>query len=336
MAGRRIYYQQAIREIGAGKIEPAYFLYGEETLLADNLIQRLRQEFIGEIDRELNYFVRYATESGLDAVFNLGAGMGLFSDKKMVILREAQVLKKEEVKKLIHFLDRMEKNICLILHGNITSTYNTRLKPLEDHIKSVHLLPLRQNEIKDFIVTEFKKFGKETVPDAIDMLHFLVGNQLTDLRTQIATISHYHEDKELIEVADIEKIAGVYVTQDIFEYNRLLAERMPEKALFLLHHLLESGVSGQQFISQLLRHFSIMWCIQGFQRSGTYKRDLAMKTLAIYPKYFSQYETQSKNWQKEEIEKVFYWLYDAEKSLKSAHSDPKIALDILTYRVINC
>lgn len=331
-----LYYQQAIRKIEREGVEPLYLLFGEEYLLGDNLIKHIQKHFLQKVEPELNYFVRYATEGGFDAVLSLCAGMALFTEKKLIILKEAQSLKQKDIERLVKFLKRKLRDICLILYADVTSLNKMRLKNVESVATPVNLLPLRTSELKNFIQTEFNKYEKEITQEAIEMLIFMVGTQLADLLVQINNVSQYFTDDKKIDIPHIEQIASVYVTQNVFELNRLIGNRETEKAIFVLHNLLDSGISPQMIISQLLRHFSLIWKIQGLRRSGIKNAETLARELKIYSRYFQEYDEQSRSWKTSSIMKVLKALHDTDRNLKESNVNPKIALDILCQRVINC
>jgi len=333
--GRKLYYQQAIKEIESSRIAPVYLLYGEEIFLAENLINQLKHKFLDKIDPELNFFIRYANEEGVDPVISLGAGFGLFSERKLIILKEAQALKKADIDRLIKFIAKKPSEIGLILQSSVSTLYQTRLKALENQVTTVQLLPLRSAELSKFIVSEFGKYQKQVTTDAVDMLIFLVGSQLSDLMVQINNISQYYAGKDKIDVPEIEQIASVYVTQDVFELTRLVGEKNAEKAAFILQNLLGSGITPLQIVNQLQRHFSLIWRIQGYFRSGTKNRDAIARELRIFPRYFPEYEAQSKQWKSAQLRRIFQLLYRTDRDLKDSNVNPQIVLDILIYQIIN-
>ncbi len=335
MQNRTIYYQQAMKEIEQGQIAPVYLLFGEEYLLGDNILKRLQEKYLGRTDAELNYFVRYGSENGVDAILSLSGGMGLFSSKKLLVLKEAEGIKQADLDRLGHYLEKPAADICLVLIANATSLYQSRLNKISKWVTAINLLPLRASELDPFVQSEFRKFGKTITGEAAEMLLFLVGHQLSDLKMQINNVAQYFAGKETLEAEDVEKIAGVYVTQDVFELNRLIGGKKTDKAMFVLHNLLESGVSPQQILGQLQRHFSLVWRIQGYYRSGIKSRDVIAKALKIYPKYYTEYAEQARLWPPARVQKIFQLFHDADFRLKDSGSDPKIVLDILSYRIIN-
>lgn len=330
-----MYYQQALQAIQKGHFDPAYLIYGDEFFLVDNLIRLFKEKFLGKPDPELNFFVRYASEEGADAVLSLGAGMGLFANKKIILLKEAQALKKSDIDRLIKFLSKPAPDTLILLQSPVTSLYQTRLKKLEPLVTSIQVLPLRPADLKNFIREEFTRQGKSISDEAVELLLFMVGPQLADLMVQINHLVNYFSEKATIETTDVEEVASVYVTQDVFQLNRLMGNKEKEKAFFVLHNLLDSGIAPQQILYQIQRHFSILWRIQGYYRSGMHNNEAIARELNIFSRYFPEYAAQSRKWKPESLKKIVSLLKNADKQLKDNQMTSKIILDILSQQILN-
>lgn len=330
-----IYYKQAISDISQSKISQLYLLFGEELLLADELIKKIIHGYLAEPESELNYFSRYATETGIDEIIALSSGMGLFSDKKLLILKEADVLKTAEVDKLTKIVSKPMPDICLVLQTNKTNINQTRLKKISDYFTMVNLAPLNVSDLKGFIKNEFAKYQKEVTREAMDLLIFLVGTQLADIIIQVRNLSDFFNQLKLIEVDHVEKLVSVYATHDVFELCRELGNENLQRASFILVNLIESGVSPSYILSQILRHFTLIWQILGYRRVNIVQPQKLATSLNVYHKYMDEYIQQSKKWEFYRLTKVMEYISDADRKIKNNNLESKLILDILNFRIIN-
>jgi len=330
-----IYYQQALKEIEQSQIRACYLFFGEEQLLADELIRRIKLKYLTKPETELNYFVRYGNERNVDEVIALASGKGLFFDKKLIVLKEADSVRQDELDRLSKLLVKPPDFICLILQTTISSLYQSRLKKIGDLVTSVNLLPLRPEELKSFVYEEFRKLNRQIEPEAVEILLFMVGNQLTDLSMQIQNVAQNSSEIKAIDTATIQQVVGIYANQDVFEYTRLLGNLEYQKAERVLSNLLESGQSPQQIISQVIRHFIMLWKIKGLNRAGVSRTDKLAEELKVYQKYVAEYTEQSKNWNSPRLQRIFQHLFQADRELKNNSLEPQIVLDMLSYKIIN-
>jgi DNA polymerase-3 subunit delta len=330
-----IFYNQAISDIKQSKISQRYLLFGEEVLLADELIKKIKTGYLKQPESELNYFTRYATESAIDDIITLSAGMGLFAEKKLLILKEADALKTAEVEKLAKILNKPVPDICLILQTNKTNIKQTRLKKISDYFTLVNLIPLSYKDLKDFVKSEFSKHLKEITAEATDLLLFMVGTQLTDIIIQVRNIANYFIDKQLIDIEQIEKIASVYATHDVFELCRELGNSNFQRTSFILTNLIESGVSPSYILSQILRHFTLIWQIVGYRRVNIIQPQKLATRLHVYHKYIDEYIQQSKKWEFYRLIKIMEYITEADREIKNNNLKSQLILDILNFRIIN-
>jgi DNA polymerase III delta subunit len=177
---------------------------------------------------------------------------------------------------------------------------------------------------------------KDITPTAVQLLIFFVGTQLSDLIGQIKIITNNYSDQNLIDTTEVEQVTSIYLSQDIFEFANCLGRKRLDKSIFIIHNLLKGGVSPQQIISQLLRHFSILWQIKGYHRKGIRSNSIISKELKIYAKYFDEYAEQSIKWHSESLKKVFGILCSIDKENRDTGIRPEISLDILSRQIINC
>ena len=261
--------------------------------------------------------------------------MSLFSEKKLLILKEADALKTTEVEKLAKTLNKPIPDICLVLHTSKTNIKQTRLKKISDYFTLVNLIPLSFKDLKGFVKTEFSKYQKEISEEAMELLLFMVGTQLTDIIIQVRNISNYFVNKQLIEIEQIEKIVSVYATHDVFELCRELGNSNFQRTSFILSNLIESGVSPSYILSQILRHFTLIWQIVGYRRVNIIQPQKLATRLHVYHKYINEYIQQSKKWEFYQLSKIMEYITEADREIKNNNLESKLILDILNFRIIN-
>ncbi len=332
---KNFFYRQIIQRIQNGQIDPSYFMYGEETYLMDSLVEQITKKFLGQVEKQINYFVRYATDTPLEEMLSLMSGPGLFSQKKVVIYKDYQNLKNPNLKGLIKYLKNPDPNICFIIIARTTSINLSKYQSLKDYAKFVYLLPLRDAELNQFIRNEFEQYEKKITPEAIRALVYLVGEQIHDLKSEIIQVINYYKEETEITPEQIEQVVGVYVNQNVFELIRIIAQRNISKSLFILHNLLEKGENPGTILFFLLRHISILWKIQGCYRSGIKDKNTIQKRLKIYPKQFDEYSKELNKWNVAQLKQAFSVIEEGDRLLKSSQISPNIILDMLVLKLVN-
>jgi DNA polymerase-3 subunit delta len=329
------YYRQIVDSLSKGRIEPAYFIFGDESYLIDSLIEQICAKFLGKAEKEMNYYLRYAPDSTLDEVMALTAGSGLFSAKKMIVLKDYQNLRNPNLQNLLKYLKNPAPDICLVIVARVDSVNQAKYKSLQGYTRFVNVLPLREAELESFIKEEFAKYQKRVSPEAVRTLMYLVGDKIHDLQTEIAQVANYYRANAEIEPVDIEKIVGIYVNQNVFELTRTIAQKNMGKSLFTLHNLLEKGENPGSILFFLLRHIMMLWKIRGFRQSGITSDKKIQEGLKLYSRQYKEYQTELHKWKIEQLTAAINLITESDRLLKSSQMPPVVILDTLILKLIN-
>lgn len=327
--------REILSRIEKGEIKPAYFFYGSESYLVDSIISQIGLKFLGDAQKEINYFLRYAPDTSIDEILALCSGSGLFSTRKFVVYKDFQNLRNPNIKRMAKYLENANPDICLAIIARTDQMKFTKYEQLQGAMTFVNVQPLQEKELTVFVKKEFEENNKKITGEGVESLLFLVGNQIHDLKTEIAQVCNFYQDKDEIDARDIEEIVGVFVSQNIFDYINAVAKKDLSRALFILHNLLERGESPFSFIALLLRHVSVLWKIYGMHRSGV-KNDFEIgKKLGIYSRHFAEYKSQLSGWNERQLKIAMHLIEECDRNLKSTQMRPDLILDILSYKMVN-
>lgn len=332
--GRIYYYRQIADLLKKGQIAPAYFIYGEESYLIDLLIEQISHKFLGQVEKEINYYLRYAPDNSLDELVALTAGSGLFSEKKVIVYKDYQNLRNPNNQNLLKYLGNPDPNICLIIVARVDLVKQAKYKSFQGASWFVNVLPLRESELEAFIKDEFAAFGKTVSAESIRTLIYLVGEKIHDLKTEIAQVANYYKDQTEIKSDDIEQIVGVYVNQNVFELTRAIAEKNMEKSLFILHNLIEKGENPGTVLFFLLRHIMMLWKIRGYHQSGIKNSKTIQDGLKLFSRHYAEYAKELPRWKMDQLLKAIAIVDESDRLLKSSQMPSLLILDTLILKLI--
>jgi DNA polymerase-3 subunit delta len=327
-------YPKIIAELKKHIVHPAYFIFGEENYLIDDLIENIGNVFIGKPQKEINTFIRYANETPLDELLALTAGGGLFSDKKLIIYKDFQLLRNPEQDDLLKYLAHPAKENCLIIVARIDNANQSRYHKIQELAVPINAMPLKQDDLKRMVQKEFQHYGRRIDTEAIDALLYFVGDKIHDLKSQIQQIVNGLPHKDVITSEDIESFVGAHGNQNIFELTRAIAQRKIDEALFILNNLLEKGENPIGILHMLIRHLSILWKIKGFKYSNENNKMVIQKKLGLYPKYYTEYESECKQWSHQQLQNAMQVLKACDVELKSANLSEQVILDRLVFQLV--
>ena len=108
-------FYRILRRVEKGEIGPLYFLHGEETFLSNWLIQSITQSLIGDQKEEFNRHVIYGKETDGGELLSAIKGFPVFADRKLVIVKEAERLRKPVKEELGQYVSNPVESTCLVV-----------------------------------------------------------------------------------------------------------------------------------------------------------------------------------------------------------------------------
>jgi DNA polymerase III subunit delta len=256
------------------ELKSVYFIYGDEELLVEDALKRLRRMVSAEADADFNIEVLDALEVGAERVIDSAETVPLMSSRRLVIAREVDRLSKKEQDILSAYLERPNPATTLVLVTHIPGPGEHRDSKALKRIEASALFKKgrsagevmkfsiagrgRQQKTEDWVRSQFEKRGKRIKPEALQMLTDRVGRELRDLEDAVERLSLFASDKDTIEVCDISEVVVSAAEQPIFELVDAVADRRRDLSLYLLNRLLRQGESPERIFSLLLRQFRLI------------------------------------------------------------------------------
>jgi len=206
-------------------LAPVYILYGEEPFYMDMLIEEFETKIIEDSAKDFNFSVVYGKDTSASVLISLCRQYPLMSDKKLVILKEAQMFDKNEWEKLAVYFSQPQPSTCFVI-CNKNKTFDTKIKNLI--IKNNGII-FESNRIPDYKLAEWiksyiKDIGYSTEEGAITLLENYLGNNLQKISNEIKKLILNLKDRKHISVSDISSYIGISKDYNVFELQKALAQ----------------------------------------------------------------------------------------------------------------
>ena len=281
-------FQKVWKEITNGRIAPVYIIVGEETYFIDETLRRLKDKLAeqGELDI-MNYDLE---EHLVDEVIDEADTIPFFSDKKLVIAKNASFLKATEKgkEKLNHDLKKLERFLQFPSDTSVTvfiapypklDERKKITKQMKEHALYLFAETPKERDLAIWVKNEVTNRNAMISDAAIAQLIEMVGMDMLQLRSEIDKLALYTANSnELIEPPLVEEMVAKTLEQDVFKllnayirgdkttslatYHDLLRQKEEPIALVALissqvrlmsnvYYLLTKGYHPQQISKQL-------------------------------------------------------------------------------------
>lgn len=271
-------YQRLRTNIGSGKYAPIYLLMGEEGYFIDRLSDMLGERVLTESERAFNQLTVYGKDTEPGAVINLCRQMPMMGSYQVVIVKEAQQLRKIEQLSLytqspspttILILCHKEKNV------DKRAAFYKHIAGCGEVFESVRP---RDYEMSGWLTDFIKAKGCTIEPKALGMLTDHLGVDIAKISNELnKLLTFLPENTSRITAEHIEQNIGISKDFNNFELTKAISERNVERALLIADHFSRNPKENPLLvtISSLFSHFQRIF-ILNYQRWLTKHRGSPM------------------------------------------------------------
>lgn len=279
------------KEIKNGQIAPVYCIYGEESYFIDETIRRIKEGLQTAEEAEVMAFDM--EESPVDLVIDEADTFPFFSERKLVIAKNASFLKASEKgkEKIDHDLKRLENWLANPSDFSVTvfiAPYEKLderkkiTKAMKEKSILLHAETPKENDLATWIRSEVNSFDKSIKDDAVDKLVEMVGANMLQLQIEIEKIALYLGEEKQITVHLVEELVAKTLEHDAFKMlNAYLSKNIAE-ALQIYHDLLRQKEEPIMLVGLLASNIRTMNNVFYLQKKGYHPNQIS-KQLKIHP-----------------------------------------------------
>ena len=319
------------------RVYPVYLFLGKENYLKENILKKLRDKLITPTSRELNYKVFYGEKLPLNEIINDLQILPFISKYKLVVIKEAEKISKEDEEKLINYFNHYNfKNIfsILILIYKETTSNKELIKIIEKVGIVINLDIQDKSKLNMWIKAKFKQSNKNISPEALFYLQSWIGSDLNRLFNEIEKIDIYTKDQKIIEKEDIMITIGGSESVNIFKVLDSIGNREIENAIDGMVKLDQSNLHYLSIFTMIYRQIKLILQIKLLLLSGFDFKKIE-KELKLPSFVVEKIIKQSKKYTFKDICKSYKLLNIADLELKNSQKEPQIILEELVMNIIN-
>ena len=329
-------YENILNLTKQEKIYPVYLFYGKENYLKEDILKKLRNRLIDPAYRELNYKVFYGEKLSINEVINDLETLPLMSEHKLVVIKEAEKIKKNDEKRLENYFNRLslKNNFSTLIIIYKESSPNKEL------ITAIKRVGIASNfNITDkaklvlWINSKFRQSNKKITPEALFYLQSIVGSDLGRLFNEIEKIDIYTKGQKIIEKEDVMISIGGSESVNIFKVLDSIGDKDIKNAIEGLVKLNQGNLHHLSVFAMIYRQIKLILQTKLLLAGGFNFKEVEKKLKLPYF-VVEKIIKQSKKYTFKEICKSYELLNIADLELKDSQKEPKIILEELVMNII--
>jgi DNA polymerase-3 subunit delta len=236
--------EKIIAELKKGVYKPVYWLEGEEEFFIDKLVDYAEHNILSESEKSFNLSVFYGKDTEWGDIVNACRRYPMFSDKQVVLLKEAQAMR--NIERLEGYIEKpLLSTMLIVAYKNKKVDGRTRLaRLLKEKGTVLTTKKMYDNELPEWTQQLIQSKGYTISRKALFLLIDHIGNDLSRLNNEVDKLALNMGGKTAITEDDIEKYVGISKEFNVFELQQAIASRDLYKAIRIINYFESNPKAG--------------------------------------------------------------------------------------------
>ena len=339
-------YNDIMSALRAGTYAPVYILCGDEPYYTNQVYEFIAQNALDDMAREFDQQVVYGRDlQGADIapIISAARGYAMMGGRKVVIVREAQAVKKWEA--LEAYLQAiMPQTVLVICYNGKPDKRQNLWKSVMEHPQVVWLQSdkLRDYEVERWITGYIADFKKEHPEVTIDpkIVPILADHLGTDLSAIVGAMQKLLDGRpegvNTIDAALVERNIGISKDYNIMELQAALIRGDILKANRIAQYFGSS--KDHPMIREMAPLFTFFSNLLMYHYLPTKAPAIVAKELGINPYFVKDYEMAAKRYPAGKTFLIVGYLRDTDARLKGINNpsakDPDLWKELI-YKIMH-
>jgi len=228
--------EKILTDLKKQQFKTIYWLEGEEEFFIDQVIDFAEKHILSESEASFNLTIFYGRDTSWPDLINTCRKYPMFSDRQVVILKEAQAMK--DVEKLENYVEKpLTSTILFVAYKGKKLDGRTKLaKLLKDKAVVLTSKKLYDNDLPDWTSELIKSKGYTITNKALILLIDHIGNDLNRLNNEINKLILNLDKRNNINEDDVEMFVGISKEFNVFELQQAIANKDLYKAIRIIQY----------------------------------------------------------------------------------------------------
>lgn len=333
-----ITYEGIISDLKKRIFKPVYFLAGEEPYYIDLITEYIEDKVLPEAEKAFNQAVFYGEDTTILSIIETSRRFPMMSSHQVVIIKEAQSLKK--IEDLILYLEKPLLSTILVINYKykVIDKRTKLFKALENHAVYFESGKLRDYQIPPWIERYLMTKGIKTDPSASAMLTEYLGTDLHKIANELdKLIITLPVGKPVITTSLIEKNIGISKEYNNFELQKAIGEKNILRANMIVHHF-NNNQKDNPITLSTASLFSLFSKLLTYHYLTDKSKNNVASVLKVNPYFVKDYETAASKYTASKTVQIISLLrtYDMKsKGFGDLSSEPGDLLKELVFKILH-
>lgn len=218
-------FEAILSDLKAKKYQPVYFLMGEESYYIDSISDHISSQVLNDTEKEFNQTILYGKDTDVQTVISTAKQFPFMGERMVVIVKEAQQLKK--IEQLENYLNKPQESTILVLCHKYKSLDKRKsiYKTLSKKAVLFESKKLYDNQVPSWIVNYLSSKQYKIGHKASHLIAEYLGNDLNKVSNELDKLMIITPANSEITAESVETNIGISKDYNNFELTNALAKK---------------------------------------------------------------------------------------------------------------
>ncbi|WP_206460786.1 DNA polymerase III subunit delta [Anaerovorax sp. IOR16] len=335
-------YQKIQNEMKDGKLKQVLFFYGRESYLVNWALEVLIDKYINPACKELDISQFDGTLVSVKDIINTCETLPLFSEKKLVIIKDFAPLSgikrkgfgDEEEKKLIEYIKDLPETTMLIFSADSADKRRKLYKSVAQTGEAYEFSQLDEKQLTAFINKRLKSAERIAKPGVISQFIAYTGYYDKESDYTLYCLENdikkalFHSQNPELTLEDFKGTASANIDTNVFAMMDALSKGDKQQGFLLLHNILQSGENTYKILALICSQFELMFCVKEMQKDGLMLSAM-VKELGAHEFRVKKALQFADRYTIDHLRTMLKRAYEVDNNIKSGILDQTLALELL-------
>jgi DNA polymerase III subunit delta len=330
-------YLERLKEVKKGDTGPLYLMYGTETYLMEDLIQRLTNSALSPEEQEMNLLRFDMTEQPVDLAVEEAYTFPFMGGRKVVIVKDAYFLtaqkNREKIEhdtaKLTAYTENIPEETIMIVSAPYEKLDERKklVKQLRNKGRVLDAKPLQSGELRKWL--DEKAFELQVSIDdrAKERLLTLAGDNLLMLTSEMNKLAVHAGSSGVIYEEAVNELVTRSLEQDIFALVDYVVKADVSSSMRIYRDLIKQKEAPLKILALMVRQFRILYQVKQLAQQG-YGEKMIASRLKLHPFAVKLAAKQSRSFQSEMLLQLLDNLADLDYRIKTGKVSEELGVEM--------
>lgn len=333
-------YNSVISDIDNNKLKNLYLFFGQEGLLINDVLLRIRKKVVNPSLESLNYIKLDGSDLNYETLVNACETLPFMDNKKVVVINDVNIFKAKKTEKdndeddgskseLCNYFGQIpETTILILVAGEQVDKRRKVYNSIKKNGDIVEFKQLKNQELIKWISKGFELAGKVISNDDARYFSERVQGNLEDVTNEINKLCSYSGNNKKITQGDIDIVVPKSLEINIFRLVDSIAMKNPSDALLTFNELLLDSEPIPVILTMIIRQYRLLLNTKLLADKG-YTGQEIMSKLSLPSFVFMGLVKLTKKYSESQIQERLKKCLEADTAIKTGRMDPRLSIEAL-------